>query len=144
MGELWAASVAWFQGKKTILGGSLVIAGAAAGVWYGKLDPASALTVAGVGLSIAGFGAKANRHQSELLAALQGISEAGADVRAGRPGALAADVEVMAGQLAPAAAGLAGGISSVPPEQLEQLAALVADKLKAAGERSIPLGGHVS
>ena len=102
----------WFKGKKTILGGVLVIGGAVAGVWYGKLDPASALTVAGVGLSIAGYGSKANRHQAELLTALQDVAKAGADVRAGKP--LAGELQAMAGQLVPAVVGEAtalGGAS---------------------------------
>jgi hypothetical protein len=92
MGRILTAARTWFQGKKTILGGGLVIAGAVAGVWFGRLDPTSALTLAGAGLSIAGYGAKANRHQAELLAALQDISRAGADQRAGKL-SVAADLE---------------------------------------------------
>jgi len=47
-------------GEETMVGGALVMAAAAAGVWYGKLDPVSGLTLLGIGLSIAGFSAKAN------------------------------------------------------------------------------------
>lgn len=112
MQGLVAGLVGWFRGKKTILGGALVIAGAVGGVWYGKLDPTSGLTVAGIGLSIAGYGAKANRHQAELLAALQGVARIGADVRAGKPAA--GDLQAVTGQLAPGIAGEAinlGGAS---------------------------------
>ena len=84
MGKAWAAVRVWWQGKKTILGGALVMAAGAAGIWYGKLDPVSGLAVVGFGLSIAGYSAKVNRHQAELLAALGAISQAGADARAGK------------------------------------------------------------
>jgi hypothetical protein len=77
--------VVWWQGKKTILGGGLVMAAGVAGVWLGKLDPVTGLGVLGAGLSIAGFSAKANRHQDELLVALDGIALAGADERAAKP-----------------------------------------------------------
>jgi hypothetical protein len=78
-----AAIFGWFQGKKTILGGAVILAAAVAGVWYGKFDPATAASLAGVGLSVIGWGDKANRHQAELLAALEAVAQAGADVRAG-------------------------------------------------------------
>jgi hypothetical protein len=52
-------------------------------VAYGKLDPVSGLGVVGFGLSIAGFSAKANRHQAELLTALQGVAQAAVDIRSG-------------------------------------------------------------
>jgi len=68
-GFLWedlGGSAGLVAGKKTIIGGTLVMAGAVAGVWYGKLDPVTGLNGAGVGLSIAGFSAKANRHQASF------------------------------------------------------------------------------
>lgn len=102
MGKIWAGLVGWWQGKKTMLGGGLVMAAAVAGVWYGKLDAASGLMVLGVGLSIAGFSAKANRHQAELLTALQGVAKVGADERAGDAGAATQDAETTVKQLAPA------------------------------------------
>jgi hypothetical protein len=104
MGKIWAAVLVWWQGKKTIVGGTLVMAGAVAGVWYGKLDPVTGLTVLGVGLSIAGFSAKANRHQAELLAALQGVAQAGTDLRAGKSAQAIQDAEQTAGAIGYAAA----------------------------------------
>ena len=91
MGRFWGWLVIWWQGKKTILGGVLVIAAGVAGVWYGKLDAVDGLTLVGVGLSIAGYSAKANRHQAELLAALQGVGQAGVDMRAGNRAAAIQD-----------------------------------------------------
>jgi hypothetical protein len=93
MGKIWAAVLVWWQGKKTIIGGTLVMAGAVAGVWYGKLDPVTGLTVLGVGLSIAGFSAKANRHQAELLTALQDVAQAGAEIRTGNAAEAKATVQ---------------------------------------------------
>ena len=72
-----------------------------AGVWYGKLDPVTGLALLGTGLSIAGLSAKANRHQAELLTALDGVAQAGADIRAGNRGLALVDAEATAGQLAP-------------------------------------------
>jgi hypothetical protein len=86
MVKFWDGLVGWWQGKKTILGGSLVMAAAVGGVWYGKLSAVDGLTLLGIGLSIAGFSAKANRHQAELLTALEGVSQAGTEIRAGQPG----------------------------------------------------------
>ncbi len=103
MGKLWASFVVWWQGKKTIVGGCLVMAAGVAGIWYGKLDPVTGVGVVGAGLSIAGFSAKANRHQAELLTALEGVSQAGADVRAGNKTAAFTTAELTAAQLAPAA-----------------------------------------
>jgi hypothetical protein len=128
MGKAWAAAVVWFRGKKTILGGGLVMAGAAAGVWFGKLDPVTGLTLVGIGLSISGYSAKANRHQAELLAALQGISQAGADVRAGKSGA----------------AELASGVTtllspSLAPEVLSSAAASLHLSAPTASELAIAL-----
>ena len=115
MGNLWDRLAAWWQGKKTILGGGLVIVAGVAGVWFGKLDPISGLGVVGVGMSIAGFSAKANRHQAELLTALQGVAQIGADQRAGNRTAIIQDAEQAAGQLAPAAIALVPGMSDLAP-----------------------------
>lgn len=93
MHKIWAGFVAWWQGKKTIIGGSLVMAAAVVGVWYGKLDPVTGMTVLGIGLSIAGFSAKANRHQAELLTALQGVAKVGADEREGKTDQALKDAE---------------------------------------------------
>ncbi len=115
MGNLWDRLAIWWQGKKTILGGGLVMAAGVAGVWFGKLDPISGLGVVGVGMSIAGFSAKANRHQEELLTALQGVAQIGADQRSGNKPAMIRDAELTAEQLAPAAMTLVPGLSAAPP-----------------------------
>ena len=74
---------AWWQGKKTIVGGGLVMAAAVAGVARGKLDMTAGVGLLGLGLSIAGMGAKANRHQDELLSALEGVARVSVDVKSG-------------------------------------------------------------
>lgn len=105
MGKAWAALVLWWAGKKMIVGGVLVMAAGVAGVWYGKLDAVSGLAVVGFGLSIAGWSAKANRHQAELLAALGAITQAGADARAGKlsvAGDLLPGISAAAADLSPA------------------------------------------
>jgi hypothetical protein len=101
MGKLWTAAKVWWQGKKTIVGGCLVIAAGVAGVAYGKVDPVTGLGVVGFGLSIAGFSAKANRHQAELLTALQGVATAAVDIRSGNSAGAAALVEKSAFSLVP-------------------------------------------
>lgn len=106
MVKIWAAIVNWFQGKKTILGGGLVMAAGVAGVWFGKVDPATGLGVVGAGLSIAGMGAKANRHQAQLLEALQAVSAVAADQRAGNTAAAIQDAESEALKI---------GLSLAPP-----------------------------
>lgn len=86
MGSLAAVQI-WFQGRKTILGGSLLIVCGVVGAFDGKLSLIDATTVAGFGLSICGLGAKANR----FLGALEGVATAGVDLRLGnRAGAAAA------------------------------------------------------
>ncbi len=112
MGKVWAAVVVWWQGKKTMVGGSLVMAAAVAGVWYGKLDPVSGMTLLGIGISIAGFSAKANRHQAELLTALEGVAKVGADMRAGNQTAAAEDAK---GTAAAIAGQFVSGIQIVQP-----------------------------
>ncbi|MDR3797977.1 MAG: hypothetical protein P4K93_07480 [Terracidiphilus sp.] len=102
---IWQKISGWFEGKKTILGGVVILAAAVAGVWYGKLDPVTAVTLAGAGLSVIGWGDKANRHQAELLTALQGVATVGADVRAGNTQQAVRDAENTAGALAPLAIG---------------------------------------
>jgi hypothetical protein len=106
MGKIWAGFVNWFEGKKTILGGGLVMAAGVAGVALGKVDPTTGLGVVGFGLSIAGMGAKANRHQTQLLDALQTVATVAADRRAGN---MAGAVQVAEN----AAASI--GLSLVPP-----------------------------
>lgn len=106
MKKIWAAFVVWFQGKKTILGGGLVMAAAVAGVWYGKLDPVTGMGALGFGLSIAGMSAKANRHQAQLLDALKAIAQVGGDERAGNTAQAITDAEAAATSI---------GLSLVPP-----------------------------
>lgn len=87
MGKLKAwmtAAREWLQGKKSILGGGVMIAAAVAGVFAGKLPVDQAVVVAGFGFSVCGMAAKAERHQSELLSALQDVGVAGTQFRAGR------------------------------------------------------------
>ena len=84
---LLAGVRSWFQGKKTILGGSLLIVCGIAGAFTGKLSLIDATTVAGFGISICGLGAKANRY----LGALEAVATAGVDLRLGnKAGAIAA------------------------------------------------------
>lgn len=103
MGALWGKVRVWFAGKKTILGGGLVILAGVAGVWYGKLEAVDGVTLVGVGLSIAGFASKANRHQAELLTALEGVGQAGVDARAGNRTAAVQDLESTAAMVGYAA-----------------------------------------
>jgi hypothetical protein len=103
MGKAWAVAVAWWAGKKMIVGGGLVMAAGVAGVWYGKVDPVSGLAVVGFGLSIAGWSAKANRHQAELLSALQDVSRAAIDSKLGKAAVLS-DLEPGLASLASVAA----------------------------------------
>ena len=91
----------WWKGKKTILGGGLVMVGAIAAVFCGRLDPSFAIVVFGFGASIAGYGDKANRHQAELLTALEMVAKVGADTRAGTSiGEATVKVTVDTGELA--------------------------------------------
>ena len=84
MGFLAAVRV-WFQGKKTILGGTLLIVVGVAGAFYGKLSLIDATTIAAAGISVCGIGAKANH----FLAALSQVAQAGVDYRMGnRTGAI--------------------------------------------------------
>ena len=73
--------MSWLRGKKTIIGGSLVMLGAVLAVTFGHLVPELGVMVFGVGASIAGYGDKANRHQAELLAALTELQQVGVDMR---------------------------------------------------------------
>jgi hypothetical protein len=83
----------WFAGKKTTLGGCLVIAAGVAGAATGKLASVDAVTVVGVGISICGWSAKANRHQAEILGALEAVAAAGSDLRAGNRHAAVYDMK---------------------------------------------------
>jgi len=104
MAKFWAAVVTWWQGKKTIFGGGVVMAAAVAGVCYGKLEPVDALTVLGIGLSICGLAAKTNRHQAELLTALQGVAQVSTDLRSGKSAQAVQDAEQAATSIGYAAA----------------------------------------
>ena len=143
MGKFWGAVVVWWQGKKTMVGGALVMAAAAAGVWYGKLDPVSGLTLLGIGLSIAGFSAKENRHQAELLTALQGVAQIGADERAGKSAqVILQDAEGTVLPLAaPAALGYA--IGSTPVQQAAASLHLSADSVQELAVAVQHLAGNV-
>jgi hypothetical protein len=89
----WNQIRSWFAGKKTTLGGCLVIGAAVAGVATGKLSIVDATAVIGLGCSICGWSAKANRHQAELLTALEAVAAAGADLRAGNKAAAVFDMK---------------------------------------------------
>ncbi len=104
MSAIWNELAAWFAGKKTILGGVAMIVAAGLGVWYGKLDPVSGLGLAGLGFSAIGLGDKANRHQAQLLTVLQGIAQAGVDLRSGKAANLLSDAEKTGSALAPSVA----------------------------------------
>jgi len=76
-----AAVRGWLQGKKTMLGGLVLIAAGVAGVAFGKLPVDQAAVVVGFGISVAGWAAKANRHQAQILEALEAVAQAGVQVR---------------------------------------------------------------
>jgi hypothetical protein len=104
MASIISEVLAWWQGKKTIVGGLLVMLAAVWAVAAGVLDAQTGLALLGVGLGIAGMAAKAERHQAELLAVLQGVARAGVDYRAGGgAGAAIADMEATAKAELPAA-----------------------------------------
>lgn len=119
MGKFLSGVGSWFAGKKTILGGILVIGAAAAGVWFGKIDPTTALAIGGMGFAAIGMGDKANRHQAQVLTALQGIATAGADYRTGNSAGAIKVAEVTV-------ASIAAGSSAPDPVPAE------AEKVKAA------------
>ncbi len=89
MGKL----IVWLQGKKTIIGGSVLMAVAIAGAFFGQLSPVDAVAVAALGFSVLGLSAKANRHQAELLAALSAVAQSGKAYRQGDKAAALALVE---------------------------------------------------
>jgi len=93
MSNFLSKAVAWFEGKKTILGGILTIAAAVAMEWYGKVDTTTALAIGGIGLTAVGLGDKANRHQAQILTALQGIATAGLDYRTGKSAQAVQEIE---------------------------------------------------
>ncbi len=108
--KVWLANLrVWFQGRKTILGGCLLIAAGVAGVWAGKLPPDQAMIVVGFGISFCGWSAKANRHQQEILAALRAVAIAGAEARAGNKAAAIRTVEESVMQPVPALSQYQGG-----------------------------------
>jgi hypothetical protein len=73
----------WLAGKKTIIGGCLIIAAGVAGVALGKVTSVEAMAVVGVGVSICGWSAKTNRYQVQVLGALEAVALAGAAYRSG-------------------------------------------------------------
>ena len=142
MANFLSKAVTWFQGKKTILGGILVIGAAVAGEWYGKIDPTTALAIGGIGFTAVGLGDKANRHQAQILTALQGIATAGADYRAGNAAGALKAVEGMAATIAPVAgvslhisADSAGELASA----LQSISASSPAALKVASENKAAL-----
>lgn len=107
MTEIAAAIRTWFKGKKTILGGGVLILAGIFGVALGKVSVVDGLTLVGGGISVCGFGAKTERHQSQVLAALQAVAVAGVDLRLGnRAGAIAAVEPVVLQDLKEAAGGI--------------------------------------
>lgn len=92
--QVWAGKVReWFVGKKTTLGGCLIIAATVGGVATGSLSIVDGITVVGFGFSICGWSAKANRHQSELLSALESVAAAGVDLRTDNKAAAIAEID---------------------------------------------------
>jgi len=73
----------WLMGKKTMIGGCLIIVAGVSGVAWGKLTTVDAMYVLGLGISICGWSAKANRHQVAILGALEAVAAAGASYRSG-------------------------------------------------------------
>lgn len=85
----WIGKVrGWLQGKKTMLGGLVLIAAGVAGVAFGQISLDQCVAVAGMGISIAGWAAKADRHQKQILEALTAAAAAGAAYRAGDKAAI--------------------------------------------------------
>jgi hypothetical protein len=94
--QKWLVLVAevreWLAGKKTYLLALLLVVTVLVLVYLGRLTPETALTVALVfaGLLSASFRSAIEQHHAEVLNLLIGISEAGADLRAGnKAGAVA-------------------------------------------------------
>jgi len=89
------------QGKKTMLGGLVLISAGILGVACGKLPVDQGVIVVGFGISVAGWAAKADRHQQEILAALTSVAEAGAAYRAGGKAEAQKSVEEAVHAIAP-------------------------------------------
>ena len=87
-----AATWSWFQGKKTILGGAILILVAFLGAFTGKLGLVDAATITGFGISFLGLGSKGNK----ILAGLAAVSQAGIDLRLGNKAAVVADLKPVA------------------------------------------------
>jgi hypothetical protein len=83
----------WLQGKKTMLGGLVLIAAGVLGVAFGKLPVDQGAVVIGFGISVAGWAAKADRHQQQILEALTAVAAAGVQARAGNKAAAIDTVE---------------------------------------------------
>lgn len=154
--KFFRSALGWFEGKKTILGGAVILAAAVAGVWYGKLDPVTGLALAGAGFSVIGYGNKANRHQAQILTALEGVAQAGIDLRTGRPAAALQVAEATAGDLAPvlaaqaiSAAGVTLHLSAPTAAELSDLAGKLLqpiglDRLGNRAANSAPTPNHGS
>jgi hypothetical protein len=113
MGKFFTGIQTWLAGKKTILGGVLIIAAAGAGVFYGKIDPTTALAIGGVGFGLVGLGDKANRHQAQILIALQAIGQAGVEARSGN---LAGAMGLVEGEAKPIGASILDSyVGSIQP-----------------------------
>ncbi len=92
MKQVWA----WLKGKKTKIGGGLIVLGAVLGVVSGHLTVTDGLTLIGLGASTYGWADKANRHQSEIRTSLEGLTKAVADAQSGNRVAALEDVAAAA------------------------------------------------
>jgi hypothetical protein len=81
----------FLEGKKTMVGGALILLAAVAAVFLEQVTPVAGLALAAFGFSIVGMADKANRHQEELLLVLRDIARAGSDALANNTPALARD-----------------------------------------------------
>ena len=100
MGDKWAALVGWWQGKKTMVGGVVIVAAAVAAIWFGKIDVTTGAMVAGAGLSVAGFAAKANTSPGGAAHRTAGHSGSGRGCAIGKRGEAVVDIENAAQQMA--------------------------------------------
>lgn len=99
MGRFLTGIVGAVEGKKTAIGGSLVILGSVVAVFYGKLDVTTGLALAGAGFTALGISDRMNRHHAQVLSAIQGVAQAGVDYRAGNKAKAIEDVKSAAAPL---------------------------------------------
>lgn len=78
-----AKLIEWLKGKKTMLGGTLILLAALAGIFFAQISIVDGSTIAGFGIAIIGYGDKANRHQAQILEALKDVAAAGEAYRNG-------------------------------------------------------------